>query len=30
VKIEEAKEKIILLVMKDIEEKVKGLLRRRP
>jgi len=29
-KISEAKEKKILLVMKNIEEKVKGLLQRRP
>jgi len=29
-KIEEAKEQRILLVMKNIEEKVKGLLRKRP
>ena len=29
-KISEAKEKNILLVMKNIEEKVKGLTQRRP
>ena len=29
-KISEAKEKRVLLVMKDIEEKVKGILKRRP
>jgi two-component system, response regulator RegA len=29
-KISEAKEKRVLLVMKNIEEKVKGILKRRP